>query len=123
MTIGENSIYNNRAFKGIIDEVQLYNYALGPDQINQLYLTSSFRITAAAVEGNDVRLIWQCFPGGSYIVQTNTTMSTGGLAGGFGDLTTTITIPANFSGATTNYLHHGARTNTTAGYYRVKLLP
>lgn len=37
LAIGGNSLYNNAAFQGVIDEVRLYNYALSPDEVGALY--------------------------------------------------------------------------------------
>jgi len=56
LAIGVNSLYNFRAFKGAIDEVELYNYALSPEEVSELYLTFGFRITSFIREGDDLRL-------------------------------------------------------------------
>jgi hypothetical protein len=127
LAIGVNSLYNfaanHTAFKGAIDEVRLYNFALSPEEIDTVYLASSFRITAVGREGNDLRLTWGCIPGRSYVVQTNALDSGPGLTGVFGDLTSPISIPADFSGSSANYLHPGGITNATSLLYRVRLVP
>jgi len=120
LTIGENSLYHFTAFKGIIDEVSLYNYALSAAEIQALIFGTTFKITAVAPEGRDLRLTWVCLPGRSYVVQTNSSLKTGG---GFNDVGTTVAVPADFTAATTNYLHSGVLTNTQPTYYRVRLLP
>jgi hypothetical protein len=125
VAIGVNSLYNfaanHTAFKGAIDEVYLYSYALSAEEVRALYLGLAFRITSVAQEGDDVRLTWACLPGRSYMVQTNAFPGGGG--GGFADLTAAMTIPADFVGSTTNYLHRGVLRNAQALYYRLKLLP
>ena len=123
LAIGENSLQNFTAFKGALDEVRLYNYALNPDEIVALYVGASFNVTAITDDGTDVRLTWECVAGRSYVVQTNAPSSAGGLSSVFGDLSAPIAVPPDFAGATTNYLHSGGGTNTQARYYRVKLLP
>jgi hypothetical protein len=122
LAIGVNSLYNfsarHTAFKGIVDEVYLYNYALNAGEIRALFLTTTFKITNVAREGNDLRLTWACVPGCSYVVQTNAVLATGG----FSDLTAPIPVPADFSGNTTNHLHSGVLTNSSPLHYRIKLL-
>ncbi len=123
LAIGVNSLYNfaanHTAFKGVVDEVCLYNYALSAGEIRALYLTLAFQITAVAREGSGLRLTWACAPGRSYVVQTNAPIN----PGGFADLTAPIAVPADFSGTTTNFLHSGALTNSASRFYRIKLLP
>ena len=114
-------LLRHTAFLGVVDEVYLYNYALTTDEIRNLRISSAFAITSAAREGNDLRLAWACVPGRSYVVQTNALSSAG--AGGFNDASPVITVPAGFTGATTNFLHTGAFLSAPARCYRVKLLP
>jgi hypothetical protein len=124
VAIGVNSLYNfaanHTAFNGAIDELFLYNYALSPAEIRALYVGLAFRITSVASEGDGMRLTWACAPGRGYVVQTNAVASGGG---GYGDLTPTITIPPDFAGLTTSYLHQGVLTNAQGLFYRIKLLP
>jgi hypothetical protein len=120
LAIGVNSLYNYTAFKGAIDEVYLYNYALSAAEVEALVLGVAFNITAVAQEGKNLRLTWPCLPGRSYMVQTNASISA---SGGFNDLTPAIAVPADFTGPTTNYLHQGVLTNSQPLFYRVKLLP
>ncbi len=123
LAIGVNSLYNfeanHTAFHGALDEVRLYNYALTDAEVRSLYFATAFRITSIVREGADLRLIWACEPGHSYVVQTNAVPT----AAGFTDLTGPIVIPLGFSGTTTNHLHPGALTDSSARYYRVKRLP
>ncbi len=119
LAIGVNSLYNYTAFKGAVDEVRLYNYALTAGEIRELYLGVAFRITALRREDNDLRLTWACVPGRSYVVQTTPQVG----AGEFADITPPIAIPADFTGTATNYVHRGALTNATPLFYRIKLLP
>jgi hypothetical protein len=122
VAIGVNSLYNfaanHTAFKGAVDEVYLYNYALSDAEIRALYLAPAFRITSITTEGSDLRLAWACVPGASYVVQTNALLT----AATFADLTAPIPVPADFSGTTTNYLHSGMLTNSSPLYYRIMLL-
>lgn len=120
LTIGENSLYNFRAFQGVIDEIYLYNYALSGTEIQALILGAAFKITSAKPEGNDLRLTWTCLAGRSYVVQTNSSLRA---VGGFSDVGTEVAIPANFTGSTTNYLHPGILTNAQPVFYRVRLKP
>ena len=120
LAIGENSLYNFTSFKGVIDEVRLYNYALSATEVQALVLGTAFKITAVTQEGVNLRLTWPCLPGRSYVVQTN---GSAGASAGFQDLGAPITIPAEFTGSTTNCLHQGVLTNTQPLYYRIKLLP
>ncbi|MEI6078262.1 MAG: LamG domain-containing protein, partial [Verrucomicrobiota bacterium] len=121
LAIGVNSLYNFTAFKGAIDEVYLYNYALTPANVRALYANSILRFTSTAVEGNDLRLTWHCDPGQSYELQTNANLATGGA--GFAPLASPLVVPADYNNPTTNYLHIGALTNGQALYYRLKQLP
>jgi hypothetical protein len=123
LAIGVNSVYNYTAFKGVIDEVQLYNYALSPEEVSALYLAFGFRITSVKREGDDLRLAWACAPGRSYVVQTNDSSTGGAYIGAFADLTAPIAVPLGLGATTTNYLHRGTATNAGGYFYRVKLLP
>jgi hypothetical protein len=123
LAIGVNSLYNYTAFKGAIDEVYLYNYALSPDEVRALYLESMLRITAVAREGSDLRLTWPCLAGRSYVVQTNALVFAGGSSTNFMDLSAPIVVPPSFVGPTTNYLHSGVISSAETLFYRVKLLP
>ena len=127
LAIGVNSLYNfaanHTAFKGVIDEVYLYNYSLSPQEVRALYLAMRFNISAVTREGNNLRLTWDCIPGRSYVVQTNAPDAGGGLTSVFGDLTPPIAVLADYAGTSTSHLHLGGSTNSKALFYRVKLLP
>jgi len=123
LAIGVNSAYNYTAFKGIIDEVHLFNYGLSAEEIRALYLVGAFQITSVAREGDNLRLAWQVIPGRTYVVQTNSASGWNGSAAGFADVSTPIDVPTDFAGTTTNYLHPGAMATSGGLLYRVKLLP
>lgn len=124
LAIGVNSLYNltarQTAFKGAIDEVRLYNYALTAEAVRALYLDLAFKITSVTPEGSDLRVAWTCTPGSSYVVQTNAAIAAG--PGAFQDLSPTIVIPTNFPGPTTNWLHPGILSNAAPLFYRVRRL-
>jgi hypothetical protein len=126
LAIGVNSLYNfaanHTAFLGAVDELYVYNYALSDTEVRALYQTLAFRITSTTWEGNDLRLTWTCAPGCNYVVQTNAAVGGGG-GSTFADLSPTISVPAGFTGSTTNYLHSGALKQAKTLYYRIKLLP
>ena len=94
----------------------LQEYLAGTDPTNS---ASFFGITAAAQEGNDVRVTWM-----TGIGRTNALQATDGDAGGsysnnFADIFTV-------TGATdtvTNFLDLGGATNSPTRYYRVRLVP
>lgn len=126
LAIGVNSLYNfaanHTAFKGAIDEVYLYNYALTPAAIQTLYADAALNFTSVTSEGSDLRLTWTCAPGQSYELQTNANLNAG--AAGFAPMVSPcVVVPTNYFGYTTNYLHRGALTSGQALYYRLKLLP
>jgi hypothetical protein len=123
LAIGANSLYNFTAFKGAIDEVSLYNYALSSEEVREICFGTAFKIVSFTREGVNARVSWQCLPGRSYVVQTNVVAPGGGLSGTFADLSGPVAVPAGFTGSTTDYLHVGAALNGGAIYYRVKLLP
>jgi hypothetical protein len=103
LAIGVNSQKHYTAFKGAVDDVRLYNYALGPDAVRALYTTTMLSITDAVKEGDDLRVYWTCGPGQRYQVQTNA-----GLVGAFHDLGTAIVTPTGTPVESTNYLHRNA---------------
>jgi PKD repeat protein len=76
---------------------------------------SAFRITAAAVIGNDLRISWTMGSGKTNVLQRG---DAPGGTNGFADIFTVQTV-----GSATNYLDIGAATNVPAKYYRVRLGP
>jgi hypothetical protein len=126
LAIGVNSLYtfaaNRTAFKGAIDDVSLYNYALSPDDIRRLYQAAVFRITAVQPEGPDLRLTWSCIPGRTYVLQTSTLADVGGRVE-FADQTPPISIPIDYIRPTFDFVHSNALANSNALFYRLKLLP
>jgi len=89
-------------------------FLAGTDPTNSSW---SFRITGIATEGSDVRVTWLVGAGKTNALQ----MASGdaGLSGGFTNL---FTVTNTTAGAN-NYLDIGALTNSSARYYRVRLMP
>ena len=83
---------------------------------------SACRMTSIAREGNDVRLTWAAAGGHSYVVQTNTTHTSGSFSNSFADFSSLISV-LGIGAATTNYLDRGAVTNAPTRFYRVRLKP
>jgi len=91
-------------------------YLTGTDPTNS---ASSFRITAIAQEGNDIRVTWMTGPD-----KTNALQAAAGDAGGsysndFADMFTVT----NTVSTVTNCLDPGAVTNFPSRFYRVRLVP
>jgi len=126
LAIGVNSLYtfaaNDTAFEGAIDDVRLYNYALGPDDIRVLYQESVFRITAVKPEGPHLRLNWACIPGRSYVIQTSTLAGVAGHVE-FTDISAPIEVPMDYIRLTIDYVHTNGLASAGSLFYRVKLLP
>jgi len=83
---------------------------------------SYFQVTSIAQQGNDINIVWTTVGGRSYVVQTNAPAPDRSLTPVFGDLPGRIDIPGTTLG-TTNLLDIGRATNTSAFYYRVRLVP
>jgi hypothetical protein len=93
----------------------LQEYLAGTDPTNS---TSTFRITAVAREGIDVRVTWKTGTG-----KTNALGRTSGSVGSFSNNFTDIFTVTNTVGSVTNYLDAGAATNFPSRFYRVRLVP
>ncbi len=117
LDIGANSLWESTAFKGSIDDVRLYNYALSGEEVRALYVTTRFAITSIVREGDGVRLVWECAAGNRYRVQSS--VDVGGV---FGDLDPIIEIPPGSPARSTSFLHTGALTNPNRLFYRVQIL-
>jgi hypothetical protein len=113
---------NATAFKGAIDDVALYNYALGPEEIRSQAGWAPFRITAVEREGQDVRLTWSCLPGRRYVIQTSPLVQDGSPVP-FSDTSEIIALPENYPNPTTSFLDRGALARSARLYYRVRLVP
>jgi hypothetical protein len=126
LAIGVNSLFtqaaNATAFKGAIDDVALYNYALGPEEIRSQAGWVPFRITAVEREGQDVRLTWSCLPGRRYVIQTSPLVQDGSPVP-FSDASEIIALPENYPNPTTSFLDRGALARSARLYYRVRLVP
>jgi hypothetical protein len=78
--------------------------------------TNDFCVTAIAIEGNDVRVTWQCTGPSNYLLQVSSTV-TGAWTGVLGSLV--HVTPSTLT--TTNFVDPGGATNFPAGFYRVKV--
>lgn len=76
--------------------------------------TNDFRATAIAIEGNDVRVTWQCTGPSNYVLQASSTVT--GAWSGVGLVHVT---PSSLT--TTNLVESGGATNFPVRFYRVKL--
>ncbi len=126
LAIGVNSLYtfaaNRTAFKGAIDDVSLYNRALGPAEVRALYRAHLFRITAVQPESGGIRIAWSCIAGRRYVVQA-ATLATAGGQWDFTDISAPIEIPADYVPTTFEYQDASALQNHDARLYRIELLP
>jgi hypothetical protein len=93
------------------------NYAEFLAGTNPTTNTSLFRFISAVPEGNNVRLTWKCGGG-----RTNVLQSAPAPNGAWYDLSPNLILTGT-GDITTNYVDTGAATNSTARYYRVRLLP
>jgi hypothetical protein len=95
----------------------LQEYLAGTDATNS---ASSFRITSAAKESNNIRVTWMMGSGRTNALERTTGDGSGGFA-------TNNFIPiftvTNTVGTATNYLDVGGATNFPARFYRVRLVP
>jgi len=85
---------------------------------------SSFMITAITKQGNDIRVTWTCASGCTNVLQSTViAVGTSYSPNLFVDISPVIVMPG-VGQSTTNYLDVGAAsTNTSARYYRVRLVP
>ena len=73
-----------------------------------------FRVTAIAIEGNDVRVTWQCTGPSNFILQASSTVT--------GSWKTVDSIAIDSSTlTTTNLVDPSGATNSPARFYRVRL--
>jgi hypothetical protein len=79
---------------------------------------SVFRITTIAQEGSGFRITWMTGVGKTNALQLAPGTAGGGLSNNFSDLF----FVTNTTGSATNYLDAAATTNSTARYYRVRLV-
>jgi hypothetical protein len=77
--------------------------------------TNDFRVTAIAIEGNDVRVTWQCTGPSNFVLQVSSTV-TGTWSGINAVFVTSPTL------TTTNLVDPGGATNLPARFYRVRIL-
>lgn len=91
----------------------LQEYLAGTNPTNA---ASVFHIISAAKTNMDVRVTWSTVGGHNYVLQTNGNLG----AGAFADFGPVISVGGTNEG-TTNYLDHGAATNHSSRFYRVRL--
>ena len=93
----------------------LQEYLAGTNPTNT---ASVFHIISAAKTNLDVRVTWSTVGGHNYVLQTNGNLG----AGTFADSGPVISVGGANEG-TTNYLDHGAATNHSSFFYRIRLAP
>ena len=123
LQIGGDTLYH-QFFKGMIDEVRIYNRALSAAEIQTdmntpVSYTGSLRIDSIVRQGNDMRLTWTTVAGKTNVLQAANGAADGSYSNNFTDIFTVT----NMVGTVTNYLDVGAATNFPARYYRVRLVP
>ena len=91
----------------------LQEYLAGTNPTNA---ASVFHIISAAKTNLNVRVTWSTVGGHNYVLQTNGDLG----AGTFADFGPVISVGGTNEG-TTNYLDHGAATNHSSRFYRVRL--
>lgn len=78
---------------------------------------SVFRLVAITLEGDNIRIVWTCVAGKSYAVETNAVAGTG-----FNEVDPVISVPVDYLGSVTNYLHLGGGL-LNQQFYQVKIAP
>ena len=91
----------------------LQEYLAGTNPTNA---ASVFHFISAAKTNMDVRVTWSTVGGHNYVLQTNGNLG----AGAFADFGPVISVGGTNEGMT-NYLDHGAATNHSSRFYRVRL--
>jgi hypothetical protein len=94
----------------------LQEYLTATDPTNG---ASALRITAIALEADDVRVTWTMGDGKTNALQATAGDSGGGFTNDFADLFTVT----NTVGPATNYLDIGGATNFPSRFYRIRLVP
>jgi hypothetical protein len=76
--------------------------------------TNDFRVTAIAIESNDVRVTWQCTGPSNFVLQASSTVT-----GTWSGVDVVHVTPSTLT--TTNLVDPGGATNFPVRFYRVKL--
>ena len=123
LQIGGDSFYG-QFFKGIIDEVRIYDVALTAAQIQNdmdtpVAAVAPFQISSIVQQGNDMLITWTTAGGETNVLQAANGTADGGFSNNFTDIFTVT----NTVSTVTNYLDVGTGMNFPARYYRVRLLP
>jgi len=77
--------------------------------------TNDFRVTAIAVEGNNVRVTWQCTGPSNFVLEASSTVT-----GAWNSVDFVSVSSSNLT--TTNLVESGGATNRPARFYRVRIL-
>ena len=80
---------------------------------------SAFRISAVAIEGDDIRVTWTMGAGKTNLLQ----LTAGATGGSYSNDFTDLFGVTNTVGTVTNYLDIGGATNFPPRFYRVRLVP
>ena len=94
----------------------LQEFQVGTDPNNN---ASTFRMTAIAPEGDDMRVTWMMGSGKTNALER----SAGDMSGGYSNNFMAIFTVTNTVDTTTNYLDIGAATSVPSFYYRIRLVP
>lgn len=123
LQMGGDTLYS-QYFKGMLDEVRIYNRALSAAEIQTdmntpVSYTGPLRIDSIVQQGNDMLITWKTVGVKTNVLQAANGDGGGGLSNNFNDIFTVT----NLVSTVTNYLDVGAATNFPTRYYRVRLLP
>ena len=76
---------------------------------------NDFRVTAIAIQGNDVRVSWQCSGPSNFVLQASSTAT-----GTWSTVDSIFVLPSTLT--TTNLVDPGGATNSPARFYRVRII-
>jgi hypothetical protein len=77
--------------------------------------TNDFRVTAIAVQGNDVRVTWQCTGPSNFVLEAGSTVT-----GAWNTVNSVYIVPSTLT--TTNLVDPNGATNSPARFYHVRIL-
>jgi hypothetical protein len=77
--------------------------------------TNDFRVTAIAIEGNDVRVAWQCTGPSNFVLEASSTVTGAWDTVDFAFISSPTLI-------NTNRVDFGGATNGPARFYRVRII-
>lgn len=76
--------------------------------------TNDFRVTAIAVQSNDVRVTWQCTGPSNFVLEASSTVT-----GAWSAIDSVFILPSTLT--TTNLVDPHGATNSPARFYRVRI--